>query len=69
MSLPCAAVVGGAKLAHGLSLALPPAELSLIVNTADDFQHLGLSISPDLDSVIYAPVRPVRSGARLGPAR
>jgi LPPG:FO 2-phospho-L-lactate transferase len=46
--------VGGAKLAQGLSVALPPEELSLIVNTADDFQHLRLSISPDLDSVIYA---------------
>ena len=46
--------VGGAKLAHGLSLALPPAELSIIVNTGDDFKHLGLSIAPDLDSVIYA---------------
>jgi LPPG:FO 2-phospho-L-lactate transferase len=46
--------VGGAKLAHGLSLVLPPDELTLIVNTGDDFQHLGLSISPDLDSVMYA---------------
>lgn len=46
--------VGGAKLAHGLSLALPAAELSLIVNTGDDFEHLGLCISPDLDSVLYA---------------
>ncbi len=46
--------VGGAKLAQGLSVALPPEELSLIVNTGDDFQHLGLRISPDLDSVIYA---------------
>ena len=46
--------VGGAKLAQGLSVALPPGELSLIVNTGDDFRHLGLSISPDLDSVIYA---------------
>jgi len=46
--------VGGAKLAQGLSMALPPEELSLIVNTGDDFQHLGLHISPDLDSVIYA---------------
>jgi len=46
--------VGGAKLAQGLSAALPPEELSLIVNTGDDFQHLGLSISPDVDSVIYA---------------
>lgn len=46
--------VGGAKLAHGLSLALAPAELSVIVNTGDDFRHLGLHISPDLDSVMYA---------------
>jgi LPPG:FO 2-phospho-L-lactate transferase len=46
--------VGGAKLAHGLSLALPPGELSVIVNTGDDFQHLGLHVAPDLDSVIYA---------------
>jgi LPPG:FO 2-phospho-L-lactate transferase len=46
--------VGGAKLAHGLSLALPADELTVIVNTGDDFRHLGLCISPDLDSVLYA---------------
>lgn len=46
--------VGGAKLAHGLALALPPEELSVIVNTGDDFLHLGLHIAPDLDSVMYA---------------
>ena len=46
--------VGGAKLAHGLSLVLPPEDLSIIVNTGDDFRHLGLCISPDLDSVLYA---------------
>jgi LPPG:FO 2-phospho-L-lactate transferase len=46
--------VGGAKLAHGLSLVLPPQDLSIIVNTGDDFEHLGLYISPDLDSVTYA---------------
>lgn len=46
--------VGGAKLAHGLSCVLPPDELMVIVNTGDDFHHLGLAISPDLDSVIYA---------------
>jgi LPPG:FO 2-phospho-L-lactate transferase len=46
--------VGGAKLAHGLSLALPPDALSIIVNTGDDFTHLGLYIAPDLDSVTYA---------------
>ncbi len=46
--------VGGAKLAHGLAMALEPDELSIIVNTGDDFEHLGLRISPDVDSVIYA---------------
>ena len=46
--------VGGAKLAQGLSLALAPDELTIVVNTGDDFRHLGLHISPDIDSVIYA---------------
>ncbi len=46
--------VGGAKLAHGLAMALPPEDLSIIVNTGDDFQHLGLKVAPDLDSVMYA---------------
>ena len=46
--------VGGAKLVHGLAMALPSAKLSVIVNTGDDFRHLGLHICPDLDSVMYA---------------
>ena len=45
--------VGGAKLAHGLAQILPPEELTVIVNTGDDFEHLGLYISPDLDTVCY----------------
>lgn len=45
--------VGGAKLAHGLAQALPPQDLTVIVNTGDDFEHLGLSICPDLDTVCY----------------
>jgi LPPG:FO 2-phospho-L-lactate transferase len=45
--------VGGAKLAGGLAQLLGPAELTIVVNTADDFHHLGLAISPDLDSVCY----------------
>ncbi|MBN1231271.1 MAG: 2-phospho-L-lactate transferase [Anaerolineales bacterium] len=45
--------VGGAKLAHGLSLVLSPDELTIIVNTGDDFVHWGLNISPDLDTVCY----------------
>jgi LPPG:FO 2-phospho-L-lactate transferase len=45
--------VGGAKLALGLSRILPPGDLTVIANTGDDFEHLGLSISPDLDTLLY----------------
>jgi LPPG:FO 2-phospho-L-lactate transferase len=45
--------VGGAKLADGLQRCLGPGELCLIVNTGDDFEHLGLPICPDLDTVLY----------------
>ncbi len=45
--------VGGAKLVDGLAGVLPPADLSVIVNTGDDFEHLGLMICPDLDTVTY----------------
>lgn len=45
--------VGGAKLAHGLAQILAPEELTIIVNTGDDFEHLGLYICPDLDTVCY----------------
>lgn len=45
--------VGGAKMAHGLAQCLPPAHLSIIVNTGDDFDHYGLHICPDLDTVCY----------------
>lgn len=45
--------VGGAKLADGLAQIVPAQDLSLIVNTGDDFQHYGLRICPDLDTVMY----------------
>lgn len=45
--------VGGAKLADGLSRALPTGQLAVVVNTADDFTLHGLAISPDLDTVMY----------------
>jgi LPPG:FO 2-phospho-L-lactate transferase len=45
--------VGGAKLAVGLAHVLPPGALTVVVNTADDFEHLGLHVSPDLDTVMY----------------
>jgi LPPG:FO 2-phospho-L-lactate transferase len=45
--------VGGAKLAHGLAQILPPGDLTVVVNTGDDFEHYGLTICPDLDTVCY----------------
>jgi LPPG:FO 2-phospho-L-lactate transferase len=45
--------VGGAKLADGLSRVLLPEDLTVVVNTGDDFEHLGLTICPDLDTVCY----------------
>ncbi|MGE0383682.1 MAG: 2-phospho-L-lactate transferase [Gammaproteobacteria bacterium] len=45
--------VGGAKLAFGLDRILPAGRLTVIANTGDDFEHLGLSISPDIDTLVY----------------
>jgi LPPG:FO 2-phospho-L-lactate transferase len=45
--------VGGAKLAAGLAAVLAPDQLTVVVNTGDDFEHVGLSISPDIDTVLY----------------
>ncbi len=45
--------VGGARLVDGLHRALPQGALTVVVNTGDDFQHWGLHISPDLDTVMY----------------
>ena len=45
--------VGGAKLVDGLAGCLPAGDLTVIVNTGDDFEHLGLRICPDLDTVCY----------------
>lgn len=45
--------VGGAKLALGLADILPPGRLHVLVNTGDDFNHLGLHISPDIDTLVY----------------
>src|SRR5260370_13394650 len=51
--LALAGGVGGAKFALGLARVLPAEALTVVVNTADDFEHLGLAISPDLDTVMY----------------
>lgn len=45
---------GGAKFVEGLSHVIPPEQLTVIVNTADDLEWWGLYVSPDLDSITYA---------------
>jgi LPPG:FO 2-phospho-L-lactate transferase len=45
--------IGGAKLALGLYRVLPPGALTVVANTGDDFEHLGLQVSPDLDTLLY----------------
>ena len=45
--------VGGAKLVLGLARMLPAADLTAVVNTGDDFRHLGLHVSPDIDTILY----------------
>ncbi|WP_336962669.1 2-phospho-L-lactate transferase [Sphingobium aquiterrae] len=51
--LALAGGVGGAKLANGLAAVLPPGTLTVAVNTGDDFEHLGVLICPDIDTVTY----------------
>jgi LPPG:FO 2-phospho-L-lactate transferase len=53
MIVALAGGVGGARLAVGLAAVLPPSELTIVVNTGDDFEHLGFRICPDLDTVMY----------------
>lgn len=45
--------VGGAKMAAGLAQVLPSGRLTVIVNSGDDFRHMGLTVCPDLDTVMY----------------
>ncbi len=45
--------VGGAKLVSGLAKTLDPTRLLVIANTGDDFVHMGLHVSPDIDSIVY----------------
>ena len=45
--------IGGAKLALGLAHVHDPADLLIVANTGDDFEHLGLAISPDIDTLLY----------------
>jgi LPPG:FO 2-phospho-L-lactate transferase len=46
--------VGGSKLALGLARVLSPGALTIVANTGDDFEHLGLHIAPDIDTLTYA---------------
>jgi LPPG:FO 2-phospho-L-lactate transferase len=64
--------VGGAKLVLGLSQLLPPADITAIVNTGDDFRHLGLYVSPDIDTLLYTlsqRVDPAQGWGRAGDGR
>lgn len=46
--------VGGARMAHGLSMAMPdPSQLTVCCNVGDDFDHMGLRICADTDTVLY----------------
>ena len=45
--------IGGAKLVLGLAQVMPLELLTVVANTADDFEHLGLAISPDIDTLMY----------------
>ena len=56
--------VGGARLVVGLAQVLAPTDLTVIVNTGDDFEHWGLWISPDVDTVMYtlAGLSPMERG-------
>lgn len=45
--------VGGARLAQGLAQCLAAEALTVVVNTGDDFEWLGLTVCPDLDTVLY----------------
>ena len=64
MILALAGGVGGARLALGLAAVLTPRQLAIVVNTGDDFEHLGLTVCPDLDTVLYtlAGVHNVETG-------
>jgi len=55
-SVECLALsggIGGAKLAVGLARHVAPEHLMVVANTGDDFEHLGLHVSPDIDTLVY----------------
>ena len=58
--------IGGAKLVLGLYRILPPHRLTIVINTGDDFEHLGLFISPDIDTVTYTLANKNNTGTGWG---
>jgi LPPG:FO 2-phospho-L-lactate transferase len=46
--------VGGARFVQGLVEAVEPSDITVIGNVGDDVEVLGLHVSPDLDSILYA---------------
>lgn len=61
--------VGGARLSDGLARVLPGENLTVVVNVGDDFEHFGLKICPDLDTVCYTlshQAHPVNGWGRAG---
>ena len=59
--------VGGARLLDGMARVLAPESLTAIVNIGDDFEHWGLYVCPDLDTVLYTLADLGDARARLGP--
>src|SRR5579863_7502011 len=51
--LALSGAVGGTKLVLGLSKVVPLGKLVVVANTGDDFEHFGLHVSPDVDTLLY----------------
>jgi LPPG:FO 2-phospho-L-lactate transferase len=60
--------VGGARFARGLLACLPAGEVTIVGNVGDDLEHWGLSISPDLDTLLYTLTGRVHPGQGWGVA-
>lgn len=60
--------VGGARFARGLLACVPPADVTIVGNVGDDLEHWGLSISPDLDTLLYTLTGRVHAGQGWGVA-
>ena len=61
--------VGGARFVRGVVDVVDPRDVTVIGNVGDDLEVLGMHVSPDLDSILYALAGLERRGARLGSRR